>query len=88
MSQLDESLSKANVRPDFDPATTIIRMDELLAITGLTRPTVNRRIKDDPTFPQPVPLSDSKSRCAPIGFVLAEAYSWVRTRIALRSEAA
>jgi prophage regulatory protein len=70
-----------------DPATTIIRMDDLLAITGIKRPTVYKRLKDDPTFPKPVPLSNSKNRGAPVGWVLAEVQAWVRTRIALREVA-
>jgi len=71
----------------FDPATTLIRMPDLEAITGLARPTVYKRLKDDPTFPRPVPLSNSKSRGSPVGFVLAEVHAWVRKRIALRGEA-
>lgn len=70
----------------FDPAATIIRMPDLEAITGLARPTIYKRLKDDSSFPRPVPLSDSKSRGAPIGFVLAEVQEWVRKRIALRGE--
>jgi prophage regulatory protein len=71
----------------FDPATVIIRISELSAITGYARPTIYKRLKDDPTFPRPVPLSNSKSRGAPVGWVLAEAQEWVRQRIALRSVA-
>lgn len=73
---------------NFDPAITLIRMPDLEAITGLARPTVYKRLKDDPTFPRPVPLSNSKSRGSPVGFVLAEVHAWVRQRIALRGEAA
>lgn len=72
----------------FDPSTTIIRMPELEALTGYKRPTVYKRLKDDPTFPKPVPLSDSTSRGAPVGWVLAEVQEWVRQRIAKRGEAA
>ena len=71
----------------FDPGTTIIRMPDLAAITGLARPTIYKRLKDDPTFPRPVQLSDSKARGAPVGFVLAEVQEWVRKRIALREVA-
>lgn len=74
--------------PQFDPSTTIIRMPELEALTGYKRPTVYKRLKDDPTFPRPVPLSDSTSRGAPVGWVLAEVQEWVRQRIAKRGEAA
>ncbi|MGH8419948.1 MAG: helix-turn-helix transcriptional regulator [Pseudomonas sp.] len=80
--------ASADARSTYDPATTIIRMDELEAITGIKRPTVYKRLKDDPTFPKPVPLSNSKSRGAPVGWVLAEVQAWVRQRIALREVAA
>ncbi|AHF66022.1 helix-turn-helix transcriptional regulator [Pseudomonas cichorii] len=80
--------TSADARSAYDPATTIIRMDELAAITGIKRPTVYKRLKDDPTFPRPVPLSNSKYRGAPVGFVLAEVQAWVRQRIALREVAA
>jgi prophage regulatory protein len=77
-----------NATQQHDPATTIIRMDDLLAMTGVKRGTIYKRLKDDPTFPKPVSLSDSKYRGAPVGWVLAEVQAWVRTRIAMRSEAA
>ncbi|MDB5996667.1 MAG: AlpA family phage regulatory protein [Pseudomonas sp.] len=80
--------ASATVAQSFDPSITLIRMPDLEAITGLARPTVYKRLKDDPTFPRPVPLSNSKSRGSPIGFVLAEVEAWVRQRIALRGEAA
>jgi prophage regulatory protein len=83
-----KAASCATTPSPFDPAATIIRMPELEAITGLARPTVYKRLKDDPTFPRPVPLSDSKSRGAPVGWVLGEVQEWVRKRIALRGEAA
>lgn len=78
----------ASPLPSFDPAATLIRMPDLLALTGLQRATVYKRLKDDPTFPRPVPLSDSNARGAPVGFVLAEVQAWVRARIATRGEAA
>lgn len=78
----------ATTAKNFDPTITLIRMPDLEAITGLARPTVYKRLKDDPTFPRPVPLSNSKSRGSPVGFVLAEVQAWVRQRIALRGEAA
>ncbi|WP_037002545.1 helix-turn-helix transcriptional regulator [Ectopseudomonas composti] len=74
--------------PQFDPAAVIIRMPEMEAITGLARPTIYKRLKDDPDFPRPVPLSNSSSRGAPVGWVLAEVQAWVRKRIALRGEVA
>lgn len=83
-----KAASSAASLHQFDPAATIIRMPELEGITGLARPTVYKRLKDDPTFPRPVPLSDSKSRGAPVGWVLGEVQEWVRKRIALRTEVA
>lgn len=77
-----------DIRTICDPATTLIRMSELEALTGYKRPTIYKRLKDDPAFPKPVPLSNSKSRGAPVGWVLAEVQNWVRQRIALRREAA
>lgn len=74
--------------PQFDPSAVIIRMPELEALTGYKRPTIYKRLKDDPSFPKPVPLSDSTSRGAPVGWVLAEVQAWVRQRIALRGEVA
>lgn len=82
------SKAAAGVLP-FDPATTLIRMPELLALTGLGgRATVYRMLKEDPTFPQPVPLSASTARSAPVAWVLGEVQSWIRARIAARGSAA
>jgi prophage regulatory protein len=88
MHTLHASHQPSAAAQNFDPAITLIRMPDLEAITGLARPTVYKRLKDDPTFPRPVPLSNSKSRGSPVGFVLAEVHDWVRQRIALRGEAA
>lgn len=77
-----------SVASTFDPAATLIRMPELLALTGLQRATVYKRLKDDPTFPRPVPLSDSTARGAPVAWVLAEVQEWVRSRIAARGKVA
>ncbi|WP_339482481.1 helix-turn-helix transcriptional regulator [Pseudomonas sivasensis] len=85
---IEHELSAAALDRQFDPGTVIIRIKDLSAITGYARPTIYKRLKDDPTFPRPVPLSDSKSRGAPVGWILAEAQAWVRQRIALRGEAA
>lgn len=78
-----------SARVPFDPSTTLIRMPELLAITGIGgRATVYKLLKEDPTFPKPVPLSGSTARGAPVGFVLGEVQDWIRARIAARGEAA
>lgn len=76
-------------RPEFiDPEYTIIRPKDVSALTGLARSTVNKYIHEDPTFPRPVPLSNSKHRGAPIGFVLAEVQAWIKSRISAREERA
>lgn len=72
----------------FDPALVIVRIPEAEMIVGLKRTTIYKRLKDDPTFPRPVPLTDSTARGAPVGFVLAELQAWVRSRIARRGEVA
>lgn len=72
----------------FDPSTCIVRIPDVMDILGCSRATIYKRLGDDPTFPKPVPLSDSTKRGAPVGFVLAEVQEWVRKRIARRSEVA
>ncbi|MNH18216.1 Prophage CP4-57 regulatory protein (AlpA) [compost metagenome] len=78
---LRQSIDQA---PGFDPAATLIRFPDVVAMTGLARATIYKRLKDDPTFPRPVPLSNSTSRGAPVGFVLAEVQRWARARIEAR----
>lgn len=80
--------SAAASQQQFDPSATLIRMPDLLALTGLQRATVYKRLKDDPTFPRPVPLSNSTARGAPVAWVLSEVQEWVRTRIEARRAAA
>lgn len=70
--------------PPFEPPHVIIRMAALEGLVGMARPTIYKRIKDDPTFPRPVPLSNSTARGAPVGFVLAEVQQWIRSRIEMR----
>lgn len=72
--------------PQFDPALMLIRVSEVEQITSLKRTTIYKRLKDDPTFPRPVPLTDSTARGAPVGWVLGEVQAWVRSRLALRGE--
>ncbi|KKJ95574.1 regulatory protein [Stutzerimonas stutzeri] len=78
----------ASSLPQFDPTLTLIRVSEVEQITSLKRTTIYKRMKDDPTFPHPVPLTDSTARGAPVGWVLAEVQAWVRSRLALRREVA
>ena len=73
----------------LDPATTLIRMPEVVAIVGLARPTIYKLMKQaDSGFPQPVKLSNSTARGAPVAWVLAEVQAWVKIRIAARGSAA
>ena len=88
MSNIKPIMATSPIPPQFDPSTVIIRMPELEALTGYKRPTIYKRLKDDPTFPKPVPLSNSTSRGAPVGWVLAEVQAWVRKRISLRGAVA
>lgn len=75
--------------PLFDPATTLIRIDEVSSIVGLARPTIYKMMKDPNVgFPLPVKLSDSSARGAPVAWVLAEVQNWVRARIASRADVA
>lgn len=70
------------VGPQFDPSATLIRMPEVVAIVGLARPTIYKLMKQKQgTFPQPVQLSSSEARGAPVAWVLSEVQDWVRQRI-------
>jgi prophage regulatory protein len=69
---------------EFEPSARIVRMQELMTLTGLGRATVYQRLKSDPAFPKPIKLSDSNARSAPIGFVLSEVQSWIQGRMAAR----
>ncbi|MDC7818294.1 helix-turn-helix transcriptional regulator [Pseudomonas sp. BLCC-B112] len=68
----------------LEPANIIIRMPEVEKITGLARSTIYKRLKADPTFPRPVPLSNANTRGSPVGFVLAEVQEWVGQRMTMR----
>lgn len=57
----------------------LIRLPEVKRLVGLSRTTIYRRVKDK-TFPQPVPLSESEARGAPIGWSRAEVTAWVEKR--------
>lgn len=68
----------------FDPAFVLIRLHDVEKITGLASTTIYRRIKNDPSFPKPVPLGYTGSRGSPVGFVLEEVQEWVRLRMLMR----
>lgn len=73
----------------LDPLTTLIRINEVVAMVGLARPTIYKLMRQPESgFPLPVKLSESTARGAPVAWVLSEVQSWVRARIALRSKEA
>ncbi|MBN7117569.1 helix-turn-helix transcriptional regulator [Ectopseudomonas oleovorans] len=75
--------------PRIDPATTLIRINEVVAIVGLARPTIYKLMRQPESgFPLPVKLSDSTARGAPVAWVLGEVQQWVLARIAARGKAA
>lgn len=75
-----------DIRPELaDPASILIRVKDVSALTGLAKATIYKYIQDEPGFPQPVPLSSSAARGAPVGFVLAEVQQWAASRIAARN---
>lgn len=83
-------IKKAAPALQLDPATTLVRIGEVVSIVGLARPTIYKLMKQPASgFPLPVKLSDSTARGAPVAWVLGEVQAWVRSRIAAsRSDAA
>lgn len=71
----------------LDDAIRLIRMADVVQLIGLKRGAVYNLIKNDPTFPRPVPLTSSTARGAPVAFVLSEVQDWIKARIAARSAA-
>ncbi|MBH2035139.1 MAG: AlpA family phage regulatory protein [Pseudomonadales bacterium] len=61
-----------------------IRGDEVFKTLKCS--TIYRKLSTDKTFPRPVPLSDSSSRGAPVGFVLNEVLAWIESRIEKRED--
>lgn len=61
------------------PANTLIRLPEVLAMTGLSRTTLYRRVKAG-TFPASVDIGDSNARGAPIAWPLDEVQDWIEQR--------
>ncbi len=50
----------------------ILRLHECLTMTGLSRSTWHRKIKEDPHFPKPVRLGE----CA-VGWIESEVQDWI-----------
>lgn len=75
--------------PYRDPATTLIRISEVMAIVGLARPTIYKLMQcPNSGFPRPVKLSTSTARGAPVAWVLSEIQAWARSRIEARDQVA
>ena len=73
----------------FDPAATLIRINQVMALTGIGRATVYKLMSQPESgFPQAVKLTDSNARGAPVAWVLAEILNWTRARIAARDRVA
>ncbi|MGN0925615.1 helix-turn-helix transcriptional regulator [Ectopseudomonas mendocina] len=84
-SNVHHLLRDASTLPVFDPAATLIRINEVVSIVGLARPTIYKLLRQPESgFPQPVRLTESTARGAPVAWVLAEVQAWVLARIAAR----
>ncbi|TDV40907.1 AlpA family transcriptional regulator [Pseudomonas helmanticensis] len=79
----------ANAASLFDAASTLIRMREVEGIVGMKRSTIYKLMqRNDCSFPQPVKLSNSNARGAPVAWVLSEVQAWARSRIEARDQVA
>ncbi len=73
----------------FDAASTLIRMREVEGIVGMKRSTIYKLMqRPECGFPQPVKLSTSTARGAPVAWVLSEVQAWARSRIEARDQVA
>lgn len=70
-----------DTRTDAPPQRRLIRMPDVVRMTGLSRSTVERLTRCDPGFPKKVNLSSSTARNAPIAFVQSEVLAWIDQRI-------
>ena len=64
----------------------ILRESQVLALTGLSRSTIRRRIADG-EFPAPVKLGDDKMQSA-AGWLASEIVAWMRSLRRIEAEAA
>ena len=73
----------------FDPTATLIRIHQLISLTGIGRATVYKLMSQPESgFPQSVKLTESNARGAPVAWVLSEVLAWTRARIAARDNEA
>lgn len=79
----------ANSTSLFDATSTLIRMREVEGIVGMKRSTIYKLMqRPDSGFPQPVKLSNSNARGAPVAWVLSEVQASARSRIEARDQVA
>lgn len=64
---------------------TLIHLKEACAMLGISRPTLNRRVNNDPTFPRPI--KDGVARQAAVYFVLGEIEAWIQAQMDARGAA-
>lgn len=57
----------------------LIRLTEVSSKTGLSKPGVYKRLKEDPTFPRSVSIGGRA-----VAWIEAEIDEWIETRIAMR----
>jgi prophage regulatory protein len=82
-------LNSATPSQIFDASSTLIRMPEVEGIVGMKRSTIYKLMqRTDCGFPQPVKLSNSNARGAPVAWVLSEVQAWARSRIEARDQVA
>ena len=73
----------------FDPTATLIRIHQVISLTGIGRATVYKLMSQPESgFPQSVKLTDSNARGAPVAWVLSEVLAWTRARTAARDNEA
>ena len=73
----------------FDPTATLIRIHQVISLTGIGRATVYKLMSQPESgFPQSVKLTESNARGAPVAWVLSEVLAWTRARIAARDNEA
>ena len=71
----------------FDPAKTLIRINDVTSITGIARATIYKLMSQpENRFPQAVKLTDSTARGAPVAWVLSEVLDWTHARITARDK--
>lgn len=73
----DEAVASA-LRPWREQAPTLISMNDVCAMTSLSRTFINKR-RAEGQFPEPVPLGEKR-----FAFVRAEIVEWIAERIAER----